>query len=335
VLRVKKTWPAFEGMNFNIGRKGFRVLGFHEKIKGSDEGTFSISPASEQATLSHSASMSPIRCCQGQLPMDYVEGNEADDFQTLSENQRQEQLQVEALKSVVTLLQSSGPIFFPPISTTPQFVHDGFVRQHTGMLPFIDTFDFFGTMAENDGNMDLDVMEPQIVPKCFLRFPVDVDPRVASTVNENYVFLFMLEHLHRRMIWNLNDHQLNQEALSIMHFATIAVRDFEARFPNWAVMAINLRARTLDDVFLVQNEASIPLIGLVAKSHNGRFVKLMDVSDLHSLVRQAIFLTKFVPTEVDLVVSTYLRLMPLRDPQLVKLVLSMPKKGILLVAGEI
>ena len=329
MIRVKKTWPAFEGMAFNIGRKGFRALGFHEKFKGrDDEETFSISLASEYANKSPLASMSPSRGHRKHLPMDVVVGDEAD-FSYLSENQRQEYLhveeqsegeqrqQVEALKSVV----SSRPIILPRIGMRP--------------LPFPDTFDFFGTMAENDGNMDLDVMEPQIVPKGFLRFPVDVDPRVASTVNENYVFLFMLEHLHRRMIWNLNDHQLNQEALSIMHFATIAVRDFEARFPNWAVMAINLKARTLDDVFLVQNEASIPLIGLVAKSHNGRFVKLMDVSDLHSLVRQAIFLTKFVPTEVDLVVSTYLRLMPLRDPQLVKLVLSMPKKGILLVAGEI
>ena len=114
-------------------------------------------------------------------------------------------------------------------------------------------------------------LEPQLVPKCFLRFLVDMDHRVVSAVSESDVFLLKLEHL----------------------------------------------------------------IGMVAKSHNGRFVKLMDVADLHSLVRQAIFLTRLVPTEVDLAVSTYLRLMPLRDPQLVKLVLSMPKKGILLVAGEI
>ena len=327
MIRVKKTWPAFEGMNFNIGRKGFRALGFHEKIRGSDEETFSISSASEHANISPLASMSPSRRHRKHLPMDVVVGDEAD-FSSLAENQRQEYLhveqsegeqrqQVEALKSVV----SSRPIIFPRIGMRP--------------LPFPDTFDFFGTMAENEGNTDLDIMEPQTVPKCFLRFPVDMDPRVVSAVSESDVFLFMLQHLHQRMIGNLHDLHLNQEALSIMHFATIAVRDFEARFPNWAVMAINLRARTLDDVFLVQNEASIPLIGMVAKSHNGRFVKLMDVADLHSLVRQAIFLTKLVPTEVDLVVSTYLRLMPLRDPQLVKLVLSMQKKGILLVAGEI
>jgi hypothetical protein len=66
VVRQKRTWPAFQGTTHRIGQKGFRALGFHERLTDSDPAA--SSPSHMESGNSSQVTPSSSEDCMQPLP---------------------------------------------------------------------------------------------------------------------------------------------------------------------------------------------------------------------------------------------------------------------------
>ena len=229
-------------------------------------------------------------------------------------------------------------------------IHSDFINQVYEQVPLADQTDsmdslcpslgafeaqeFFKGIDFNDGTSS-PIAHGNSLPKCFLAHPLEMDPHVAETVRAENVLL-------QAIIFHMEGLGLNRPSVTrsqwpnapTMEDAQLALTRFEYRHAHFGVLCINLFPKSLNDLYLAQNELSIPWIGSVAKSHGGCFTNLINRSELKLILRHGIYLANFAP-EKELVFSAEVFLLPDRHEQCLRLHMSIENNGILVIGGEV